>query len=366
MIKLRRKPARRLGLVFRDRKSKMRKEIELVGSAETGKLGVRHLKRFWARSLAARNGKIFESAENDWRFDNIVLSGLGLPLEETLCYLSQSEPTFDEFENWILEQNGGALDELQIERLDCVLSNRPYGEQLRNSLKRIEDAADVLSAEDLAFWEENGYVIIREAISRSRAQATEKAVWEFLGMEPHDSSSWYEKTIGKGIMMDFYHHPTLLENRRSTRIRKAFAQLWKTADLWVTTDRTSFNPPETARYSFQGPRLHWDMSLVPPFGFGTQGLLYLCDTPAAQGAFCCVPKFHRKLEKWLGDLPENTDPRQVDLEPEAVPIAARAGDFVIWHHALPHGSSPNHGKYPRIVQYLNMYPLEFKENVKWR
>jgi ectoine hydroxylase-related dioxygenase (phytanoyl-CoA dioxygenase family) len=246
------------------------------------------------------------------------------------------------------------------------LAGQPYGEELQNSLKRTEESADVLTAEDLEFWEENGYVIVREAVSREQARATETAVWEFLGMEPNDPASWYEKPIGKGIMMDFYHHPTLLENRRAPRIQKAFAQLWKTADLWATTDRTSFNPPETKNYCFPGPRLHWDMSLEPPFHFGTQGLLYLCDTPAEQGAFRCVPKFHRKLEKWLKDLPENTDPRQVDLEAEAVSIAAHAGDFVVWHHALPHGSSPNRGKYPRIVQYLNMYPLEFTENEEWR
>ncbi|UOQ73960.1 phytanoyl-CoA dioxygenase family protein [Hymenobacter cellulosilyticus] len=136
-------------------------------------------------------------------------------------------------------------------------------------------------------------------------------------------------------MMDFYHHPTLLANRRSMRIQKAFAQIWGTPDLWMTTDRTSFNPPETANLPFQGPHLHWDMSLQPPFHFGTQGLLYLCDTPAEQGAFCCVPGFHRQLETWLAQLPAGTDPRQVNLDAQAVPIAAQAGDLVIWHHFLP-------------------------------
>ena len=108
------------------------------------------------------------------------------------------------------------------------------------------------------------------------------------------------------------------------------------------------------------------MSLEPPFHFGTQGLLYLCDTPAEQGAFSCVPGFHKTLETWLKSLPENTDPRSVNLDDRAVPIAAEAGDFVIWHQALPHGSSPNRGKYPRIVQYLNMYPPNFRENPVWK
>ncbi len=336
-----------------------------INSEETGKLGVKHLKRFWAQTFNSRNGFATTKAEDDARFDNLILPALGLPIEETFHYLLQNAPNFDEFENWILEKNGGEIERLQIERFNCVLSNKTYGEQIKRHLAEIEQSEDVLTKEDLDFWDENGYVIIRQAVSKKQAQAAENAVWKFLEMNPNDKNSWYEKPVGKGIMMDFYHHPALAENRKSRRIQKAFAQLWKTADLWTTTDRTSFNPPETANYNFQGPRLHWDMSLAPPFYFGTQGLLYLCDTPAEQGAFCCVPGFHKKLETWLKDLPKDANPREINLDDEAVPISAEAGDFVIWHQFLPHGSSPNRGNYPRIVQYMNMYPTEFKENLNW-
>jgi ectoine hydroxylase-related dioxygenase (phytanoyl-CoA dioxygenase family) len=107
------------------------------------------------------------------------------------------------------------------------------------------------------------------------------------------------------------------------------------------------------------------MSLAKPHHFGTQGLLYLCDTPADQGAFSCVPGFHNELETWLAQLPAGTDPRQVDLEHRSIPVAGNAGDLVIWHQALPHGSSPNRGSYPRIVQYMNMFPFDQKENLDW-
>jgi len=343
----------------------MKEQLTSISSVETGQLGVQHLKRFWAQALAKRNGVSLNASEQDWRFDNLLLNGLGLPLQETMRYLMQTTPDFPQFESWVLAKNGGVLAPLQVERLNCLFSGQPYGARLTDQLRAVEASDAVLSAEDLRFWAENGYVIVRGAISKEQARATEVAVWEELGMSPDDPASWYEKPIGQGIMMDFYHHPTLRANRQSPRIHKAFAQLWQTADLWQTTDRTSFNPPETATYHHQGTPLHWDMSLAPPFHFGTQGLLYLCDTPAHQGAFCCVPGFHRQLETWLAGLPTGTDPRQVDLKPLAVPIAAEAGDFVIWHHFLPHGSSPNRGSYPRIVQYLNMYPEKFKENTAW-
>jgi len=344
---------------------KPKRQESAAGIEEVGALGVKYLKRFWSSVLAKRNGSSIEQTERDWRFDNLLLSGLGLPLEETMQYLMNSAPSFPEFERWVLAKHDGQLDPLQVERLNSIFSGQPYSEYLRQSLREIEEMGDVLTAEDLAFWDEHGYVIVRAAVSKEQARATENAVWEALGMSPENPDTWYQKAVGKGIMMEFYHHPTLRANRQSKRIQKAFAQLWQTADLWKTTDRTSFNPPETAGYQFQGPHLHWDMSLEPPLRFGTQGLLYLCDTPAEQGAFCCVPGFHRKLESWLAGLPPGTDPRGVNLGALAVPIAAEAGDFVIWHHALPHGSSPNHGTYPRIVQYLNMYPVDFKENMAW-
>ncbi|WP_426490309.1 hypothetical protein [Hymenobacter sp. 102] len=53
-----------------------------------------------------------------------------------------------------------------------------------------------------------------------------------------------------------------------------------------------------------------------------------CGTPTKPGIFYCVPGFHRTLETWLS-LPPGTDPHRVNLDAHAVPIAAKAGDFII-------------------------------------
>jgi ectoine hydroxylase-related dioxygenase (phytanoyl-CoA dioxygenase family) len=95
------------------------------------------------------------------------------------------------------------------------------------------------------------------------------------------------------------------------------------------------------------------------------GVLYLTDTAAEQGAFRLVPGFHRRLDAWLDDLGEQ-DPRSLDLEDEAVPIAGRAGDLIICRHDLPHGASPNRAGSPRLVQYLSMFPPWFEEQSVWR
>ena len=69
-----------------------------------------------------------------------------------------------------------------------------------------------------------------------------------------------------------------------------------------TTDRVGFNVPERAGCKFRGPDLHWDCSVKTPIPFGTQGILYLTDTPPEQGAFTLVPGFQRWGEDWLKQL----------------------------------------------------------------
>ncbi len=215
----------------------------------------------------------------------------------------------------------------------------------------------VLSAEDIAFWEENGYVVVRNAVPLENCKAAEQAVWNFLEMDADDPESWYPNLPRRGIMVEIYQHQALWDNRQYPRVHQAFSQIWETEKLWVSFDRGSMNPPERPGYEFKGPYLHWDMSLDMPVRLRVQGVLYLTDTPANQGAFTCIPGFHRKLENWLENLPPDADPRKVVREePGAKPIAGKAGDLIIWHSALPHGSRPNSSDQPRMVQYITMSP----------
>ena len=185
-------------------------------------------------------------------------------------------------------------------------------------------------------------------------------------MDPDDPGTWYKKPAQPAIMVQFFHHSALSATRNSPRIHKAFAEIWNTADLWPTIDRVSFNPPETDKWKFPGPRLHWDTSLDPPIPFGVQGILYLTDTLSTQGAFTCVPGFHRRVEEWVRGLPAYANPREQDLESlGAISIAASAGDLIIWHQALPHGSSPNRATRPRIAQYLSMNPAKWDYVKNW-
>lgn len=71
------------------------------------------------------------------------------------------------------------------------------------------------------------------------------------------------------------------------------------------------------------------------------------------------PLFHLKMEQWLQQQNKTEFELQTQNWKEwpVKSIPAKAGDLVIWHHALPHGASPNTAKHPRMVQYINMYPV---------
>jgi hypothetical protein len=339
----------------------MSSTIPVASSEETGSLGIKHLKRFWSKILAKKNQQIDQQAfEEEWTIDITLLNALGLGLEPTIGYLYQNSQNFSDFEDWVVTQNSGSIPTDRIAKFNSILDG--------NLEKSATEEATVLSPEDLAFWDENGYVIVRNAITREAALAAEDAVWDFLGMDKTDNSTWYTVHPDKtGIMVQFFNHAALQANRESPRIRKAFEELWGTTDLWVNTDRAGFNPPENESFKFFGPRLHWDVSLELPIPLGLQGILYLTDTAADQGALTVVPGFQNRIEDWIHSLPEGTNPRTQDLEAlGAIPIAASAGDLIIWHQALPHGSRPNTNTYPRIVQYIVWQPVNPVIQKKWK
>jgi ectoine hydroxylase-related dioxygenase (phytanoyl-CoA dioxygenase family) len=246
------------------------------------------------------------------------------------------------------------------------VSGAPYPAEITQWLATVDASPAVLSPDDLAFWDEHGYVIVHDAVPADSLAAAAEAVWDHVGARSDHPATWYRQR-NNGIMVQFFQHPAFTTNRRSSRIHKAYAQLWGTADLWVTTDRVGFNVPERPGWTFPGPDLHWDTSLVQPMPFHTQGILYLTDTPPEQGAFTCVPGFHRRISTWLADLPPGADPRQQNLHAlGSQPIGGRAGDLIIWNDALPHGSRPNRGRAPRLVQYVRMYPTRMDVQEVWK
>lgn len=219
----------------------------------------------------------------------------------------------------------------------------------------------VLSQNDFDFWNQNGYIVVRNAVPREYCQPVEQATWEFLKRAPNIPETWYNELEGRAsgtILSQMHHHQSQWNLRQLPRLHAIFSALKGTEKLWVSIDQTGFNPPACDQWTYhERYNVHWDMELKPPFHYYLQGLVYLTDTTADQGAFQCVPGFHHQLESWLQSLPEEEHPERYS-PPELVPqrIPENAGDLVIWQSGLPHGSSPNQAQKPRIVCFVNMFP----------
>ncbi len=305
--------------------------------------------------MAARQGVVIEGAQREGHRTQTVLSALGVGLEQTLQHVLREAPDFAAFEDWIV-RTAGMPDATTVARIQALVDGRPAPDAVVQLQAQVDAMEPVLNADDLAHWDEHGYVVLRQAVPAADSAAAAQAVWEAVRATPSDIESWYAHAP-RNVMVQMFQHPAFDVNRRSLRIHKAFAQLWGTADLWCSTDRCGFNPPERPGYPYGGQGMHWDVSLQQPIPLATQGILYLTDTPPEQGALTLVPGFHRRVADWLAQLPPGAEPRQQDLHAlGATPIGAGAGDMVIWHQALPHGPSPNRGTQPRLVQYINLAP----------
>lgn len=323
-----------------------------------GALGFCHLERFRRRLISRAPASVRGGGALEWHYDKLLLDSLGLGLEQTLAFIAGNIPSLEEFETWI-EATAGRPDVETAARFNAVVRGEAYSGATMRRLASVDAADDVFSPADLEFWRINRYVVLANAVDPENLRRTVEMIWRAVDGDPEDPETWYRGKTTR-TMLQVFQHPALTSNRLSPRIHKAFAQLWGTSDLQVTTDRCGFSAPLRPDETTQAPPMHWDIDFRFPGYLGTQGILYLTDTRATQGAFSVVPGFHLRLKDWLATLPPGTDPNTLDLEAlNPHPIAGSAGDLIIWHSSLPHGSRPNHHARPRIVHYINMYPARF-------
>jgi hypothetical protein len=311
---------------------------------------------YWSRRLQVlRSGRPDPADARRRHLDRVLTDSLGVGQEQMARFLS-TLPSFEALWQFVLDCHGGEIAAARVAWVNALQEGGVCPPHVQQRHADVRALAPVLDGADLAHWDEHGYVVVKQAITPDECADAFAAVHVHVGADAADPSTWHAVHRRQGIMVQLFQHPALEPARTSLRIHKACAQLWNDEDLVMSTDRVGFNPPEGARFQFPGPHLHWDAVLEPPLGLGVQGILYLADTPAEQGAFTCIPGFHRGIDDWLRALPPGVDPYSRIPAEAARPVAGEAGDLILWHHALPHGSSPNRGVRPRVVQYLTMYP----------
>lgn len=242
-----------------------------------------------------------------------------------------------------------------------------------------EDTLRVLTMEQWNFWKDNGYVVIKGAVSREQAAQTASFLWEFEDKNPDDKSTWYtearaemkmKELAGTG-MVEVYNNQHLWNNRQTQRVYDAFVDIWGTEKLWVTIDRANLNFPIRPGFEYKG-FIHWDYDpeTKPQ---NVQGVLALSDqTDENMGGFQCIPWLFKNYDSWKLAQPEDRDRFKPDisgLEDKIVKVRMEAGDLLIFNSSEPHGIRPNHSENGvRIAQYISMMPAQEENEAlrEWR
>lgn len=224
----------------------------------------------------------------------------------------------------------------------------------------------MLTDEQRRLFDERGYLVLPQLIAREQVDAVVDAIWEFLDFDRSDPSGWYQPPHRPNGMVEMYHHQAIWDVRQDPRVYELFVDLFGREDLWVFIDRANLKPPPSEQHpGYDHPGMvHWDMDVrTQPLPYQVQGVLYLVDTAAGEGGFQCVPGVHRWVAEWAqGRADEEIRDQRLDQRHAEIgaakEIEARAGDFIIWNSALPHGNSRNRSDKPRLAQYVRMFPAE--------
>ena len=124
--------------------------IPLISSGTAGPLGVLHLPRLWLKASLGAAGKLhtdYPSCGNG--YDGMVLAGLGLDKAAFESFIAESKPTYPEFEAWVLEQSGGSLDSVAVEKLNASIIGYNHSDDVRSEVlaaNEIPDEGKILDA----------------------------------------------------------------------------------------------------------------------------------------------------------------------------------------------------------------------------
>eukprot|EP01050_Picozoa_sp_SAG11_P039156 SAG11_NODE_16336_length_550_cov_1.046563_1_plen_138_part_10 len=125
-------------------------------------------------------------------------------------------------------------------------SNAPHAAEVAAAAAApdpLEWTGRVMSAADRAFWEREGYVCIPNAVPLANCEAVRRELFGTLGASESDPESWYEAMRAKRSYQMFTTQG-IWNNRQAAKVHRAFAELWGTDELWVSSDGVGLRLPD--------------------------------------------------------------------------------------------------------------------------
>jgi len=233
----------------------------------------------------------------------------------------------------------------------------------------------MLTADEVEFFKQNGYVILRSAIAPVVIDTWRRAFWEMIEADPDDRSSWRKKPyVAEGFTL-----PEAAQFRNQPAVSEAVAQLGGGRFRGDSGPPLVHWPNGSNAWS---PTQWGHVDGYPPsfwFPFMLAATAYAYDVESMGGAFTYWPQSHLTTHKRFLANPEMIDgkwSREPDFDwssrnefTQLAPLpsrefTARAGDVILWHSFLVHTGSANIRNWPRVGMFARFWH-EDQEAIKY-
>jgi ectoine hydroxylase-related dioxygenase (phytanoyl-CoA dioxygenase family) len=227
----------------------------------------------------------------------------------------------------------------------------------------------VLTDEQLAEFDEQGFVIIKGALSAEEAEAYRQSIVSMMPSNLEIPPVWHAadgriKPMA-GPNVQTFDTPELLPLMTNEKLYRAACQLLGSTALRVMdgsigiTIRNDYHADQPLSQT-----LHLDASVptsADEFTFEQRelqvgGCYYLTDVEPNGGGIHVVPGAHKIVEAEAravggGGRHLHHDWKQIK-HLESIELTGRAGDFAMLHHLMPHGASHNRNPTARVAYFV--------------
>ena len=109
--------------------------VPLISSGTAGPLGVLHLPRLWQKVSLEARGKLAPGYPGIGKgYDTMVISALGLNPDAVKKFITESKPTYPQFEAWVKKQPGVKLDKATIDKSNRAIQGYNHDDATRKGI----------------------------------------------------------------------------------------------------------------------------------------------------------------------------------------------------------------------------------------
>ena len=230
----------------------------------------------------------------------------------------------------------------------------------------------ILGEDDVARFWDDGYLLLRNVLSRSEAAHFARCVFDLVPRDLTIPEPWQARSgrlkpyrqSADGRRDDCIDTPELLPLFGNERLYAVAAQLLGSSALRLfdgSVGITLRNLADADEARSQG--LHLDASVPPEADafLGTLeevqlgGCFYLTDVLESGGGIHVVPGAHRRVLEEAAAVPGGRHLHENWTRfpaVESVEVTGEAGDFALLHHLMPHAASHNRRPTARAALFL--------------